>query len=93
MILVQLLYYKGKLLKFYLICVFRVDVAETIRFLNQGLDFILEGREVTFEPIVFALECLDASEVLAEVVGGQEKVLLVDPGDRLIGVAVEPLKS
>ncbi len=69
-----------------------MDVAETIRFLNQGLDFVLESREITFEAIVFALQSLDTSEVLAEVVGGEEEVLLVDPGDGLIGVTIKPLK-
>ena len=68
----------------------RVDGPKPIRLLNKCLDFIFERCKVSFESIVLALKGLDAGEVLAEVVRRQQGVLLVDPGDRLIGVAIEP---
>lgn len=68
----------------------RVDGPKPIRLLNKCLDFIFERCKVSFESIVLSLECLDTPKVLAKVIRRQQRVFLVDPGNRLISVAIEP---
>ena len=52
---------------------------------------LLERGEISLDALVLALQRLHARQVTAVVVGRQHVVLLGDPRDRLVSVAVETL--
>ena len=58
--------------------------------IDEENKFYKASDQVSLESVVFSLQSLDAAEVFAEVVRRQQDVLLVDPSDRFIGIAVEP---
>jgi hypothetical protein len=75
-----------------LVSMFWMSSAEFFSFLTEGCNFVFECSQITFQAIVFALKGLDAAQVLTKVVCGQEGILLVDPGNGFIGIAIEPKK-
>ncbi len=58
--------------------------------IDEENKFHKASDQVSLESVVFSLQSLNAAEVFAEVVRRQQDVLLVDPSDRFIGIAVEP---
>ena len=65
--------------------------AQVVSLLAQRAHLVTEGGQISLHALVLSLQCLNASQVLAKVVGGQQEVFLVDPADRLVSVTVVPL--
>ena len=47
---------------------------------------VLQGSQVSLQPLVLAQQGLDAGQVPAKVVGGHELLLLLDPADGLVHI-------
>ncbi|GMR45925.1 hypothetical protein PMAYCL1PPCAC_16120, partial [Pristionchus mayeri] len=68
-----------------------VRLQQSLRLLLQLAHLALERSEITFGALMLALECLDVVEVAAEVIGGERCLLLSDPRESLVRVAIESL--
>ncbi len=66
-------------------------VSQPLSLARQAVDFVGQGGQVALDGLVLALQGLDIGQVLAVVVAGDDGVLLADPGDGLVDVAVEAL--